>query len=88
MVDAVFLQQNSFNDVDGVTDPKRLRVMFDVVKEIIDAPVTLKGKEEIRSHFNFMRQAYIDWNMIQVDNETFQKQKSQILNLVKTMGAC
>lgn len=88
LVDAVFLQQNSFNDVDGVTDPKRLRVMFDVVKEIIDAPVTLKGKEEIRSHFNFMRQAYIDWNMIQVDNETFQKQKSQILNLVKTMGAC
>ncbi|UMB53767.1 V-type ATP synthase subunit A [Lutibacter sp. A64] len=88
LVDAVFLQQNSFNDVDGVTDPKRLRMMFDVVKQIIDAPVTLKGKEEIRSHFNFMRQAYIDWNMVQVDDDTFQKQKSQILNLVKTMGAC
>ncbi|UMB62033.1 V-type ATP synthase subunit A [Lutibacter sp. A80] len=88
LVDAVFLQQNSFNDVDGVTDPKRLRIMFDVVKEIIDAPVTLKGKEEIRSHFNFMRQAYIDWNMIRIDDELFQKQKLQILNLVKTMGAC
>lgn len=86
LVDAVFLQQNSFNDVDGVTNPDRLRIMFDIVKEIIDAPVTLKGKENIRSHFNFMRQAYMDWNLIQVDDEKFEKQKTQILNLVKKMG--
>lgn len=85
-VDAVFLQQNSFHAVDGVTTPNRLRLMFDVVKEIIDAPVAIKGKEEIRSHFNFIRQAHIDWNSIKVDDEGFEKQKSQILNLVKQRG--
>ncbi|MGB5819193.1 MAG: V-type ATP synthase subunit A [Saonia sp.] len=85
-VDAVFLQQNSFHEVDGVTDPERLRLMFDIVKEIIDTPVAIKGKEEIRSHFNFIRQAYIDWNSMQVGDTGFEKQKSQILNLVKQRG--
>lgn len=83
LVDAVFLQQNSFHEVDGVTTPDRLRLMFDVVKEITDTPVAIKGKEDIRSHFNFIRQAYIDWNSMRVDDTGFGKQKSQILKLVK-----
>lgn len=83
LVDAVFLQQNSFHEVDGVTTPERLRLMFDVVRQIIDAPVEIKGKEEIRSHFNFIRQAYIDWNSLRMDDAEFETQKSKILNLVK-----
>ncbi|GAA3611927.1 V-type ATP synthase subunit A [Flavivirga amylovorans] len=83
LLDAVFLQQNSFHDVDGVTPSDRLRLMFNVVKEIIDTPIAIKGKDAIRSHFNFIRQAYIDWNAIRIDDIGFEKQKSQILNLVK-----
>lgn len=83
LVDSVFLQQNSFHEVDGITTPDRLRLMFDLVKKIVDAPVTIKGKEEIRSHFNFLRQAYIDWNSMRVDDEGFDKQKSTILHLLK-----
>lgn len=82
-VDAVFLQQNSFHEVDGVTTPERLKLMFDVVKKVVDSPVEIKGKEEIRSHFNFIRQAYIDWNSMRMDDEGFEKQKSKILHLVK-----
>ncbi|WP_303315767.1 V-type ATP synthase subunit A [Flavivirga abyssicola] len=83
LFDAVFLQQNSFHEVDSVTSPDRLRLMFDVVKEIIDAQITIKGKEKIRSHFNFIRQAYIDWNSMRVDDTGFEKQKSKLLNLLK-----
>ena len=83
LVDAVFLQQNSFHEVDGVTDPQRLRQMYEVIREIIEAPVDIKGKEGIRSHFNFLRQAYIDWNAIAPDDEAFDKQQSKIMNLVK-----
>ena len=83
LVDAVFLQQNSFNDVDGVTNPDRLRLMFDVLREIIDAQVAYKEKEDIRSHFNFMRQAFMEWNYMAIDNPKFEKQKSQLLNLAK-----
>lgn len=86
LVDAVFLQQNSFHEVDGVTTPGRLRLMFDLLKEVIDAPIAIEGKEEIRSHFNFIRQAYVDWNSMKEDDEGFEKQKSKILHLVKQGG--
>ncbi len=81
LLDAVFLQQNSFHEVDGVTHPDRLRLMFDMVKEVIDAPVDIKGKEEIRSHFNFIRQAFLDWNSMRPDEEEFEKQKIKTIEL-------
>ena len=83
LLDAVFLQQNSFHKVDGVTHPKRLRLMFNMIREIIETPVEINDKKDIRSHFNFIRQAFIDWNYMTMDNPKFEKQKSQILSLVK-----
>lgn len=83
LVDAVFLQQNSFHDVDAVTHPERLRMMFDLVWKIVKTPVAIKGKSGIRSHFNFLRQAFIDWNTILPDDEAFEKQKIQIFHLIK-----
>ncbi len=86
LLDAVFLQQNSFHEVDGVTHPERLRLMFNMIQEIIDTPVDITGKEEIRSHFNFIRQAFLDWNYMKPDEEGFDKQKTKLLNLLKQMG--
>ena len=83
LLDAVFLQQNSFHEVDGVTNPQRLRLMFDMVREIIDTDMDIKGKEEIRSHFNFIRQAFLDWNYMGPDEDGFEKQKTKLLNLIK-----
>jgi V/A-type H+-transporting ATPase subunit A len=83
LLDAVFLQQNSFHEVDGVTAPKRLREMFDMITAIIDAPIHIKGKEEIRSHFNFIRQAFFDWNYLLPEDKGFAKQKKKLSNLVK-----
>ncbi len=83
LLDAVFLQQNSFHEVDGVTSPERLRVMFDMVWKIVESPVSIKGKDQIRSHFNFLRQAFIDWNTMRPDEAGYEKQKHKIINLVK-----
>lgn len=83
LLDAVFLQQNSFHETDGVTSPERLRMMFDVVKEIIETPVDIEDKTSIRSHFNFLRQAFLDWNYTPLDSEQFSTRKTKLLNLVK-----
>jgi V/A-type H+-transporting ATPase subunit A len=83
LLDAVFLQQNSFHSVDGVTNPKRLRIMYDMVKDIIETPVSVNGKTEIRSHFNFIRQAFLDWNNLALDDDAFDKQKMKLTTLVK-----
>ncbi|MDE3743481.1 V-type ATP synthase subunit A [Maribacter polysaccharolyticus] len=86
LLDAVFLQQNSFHEVDGVTHPDRLRSMFEMVKEVIDTPVDIKGKESIRSHFNFIRQAFLDWNYMGQDEAGIEKQQTKLLNLIKHRG--
>lgn len=83
LLDAVFLQQNSFHEVDGVTSPERLRMMFDMGWKIVTSPVGIKGKSNIRSHFNFLRQAFIDWNTMRKDEADFEKQQHKILNLIK-----
>lgn len=83
LLDAVFLQQNSFHETDGVTSPERLRMMFDVVKEIIETPVDIEDKTSIRSHFNFLRQAFLDWNYTPLDSDQFSTRKTKLLNLVK-----
>lgn len=83
LLDAVFLQQNSFHEVDGITKPERLRVMFDVIKELLETPVALTEKKAIRSHFNFIRQAFIDWNHLEQGEPEFEQQKALILNLAK-----
>jgi V/A-type H+-transporting ATPase subunit A len=54
-----------------------------MVKKVIDTSLNLKGKEDIRSHFNFIRQAFLDWNYMRPDEDGFEKQKTKLLNLVK-----
>jgi V/A-type H+-transporting ATPase subunit A len=83
LADAVFLQQNSFHEVDGVTNPERLRMMFDVLREILDHPVNLRDKEQIRSHFNYIRQAFLDWNYTAMDHPDFKVQLNKIREIVK-----
>ncbi|MEL7122437.1 MAG: hypothetical protein AAFO07_23530, partial [Bacteroidota bacterium] len=63
--------------------PQRLRIMFDVIWDILNAPIGFQTKEEIRTHFNFIRQAFIDWNTIAIEDESFEKQKKKIKILIK-----
>ncbi len=83
LADSVFLQQNSFHEVDGVTNPERLHLMFDVLQEVLEHPVSLKDKEQIRSHFNYIRQAFLDWNYTPVDHPDFDVQLERIREIVK-----
>jgi V/A-type H+-transporting ATPase subunit A len=83
LLDAVFIQQDSFHEVDTPTPPDRLNKMFAMVKEIIETPVNIKGKDEIRTHFNYLRQSFIDWNVLKIDSSDYGAQESKIRNLIK-----
>lgn len=82
LVDAVFLQQNSFDEIDGVTNIERLRMMCDMIFKILKSPKKLVGKDKIREHFNFVKQAFLDWNYLSVNTVEFEKQQNNILNLL------
>lgn len=61
-LDAVYLQQNSFDPVDAAVSPERQKNFFRLIIKILGANLGLKGKEEARTWFYEMRQAFLDVN--------------------------
>jgi V/A-type H+-transporting ATPase subunit A len=61
-LDAVYLQQNSFDPVDQAVSPQRQKKMFGLVLEILASALELRDKEDARSWFYELRQAFLDLN--------------------------
>lgn len=61
-LDAVYLQQNSFDAVDAAVGPDRQKRTFGLIREILAASFRLADKDEARVFFNRLRQTALDWN--------------------------
>ena len=61
-LDAAYLQQNSFDPVDASVSPERQKAMFRLALEILGAALQLKDKDDARSWFYEVRQAFLDLN--------------------------
>ncbi len=62
LLDAVYLQQNSFDPVDATVVPERQRLAFDIIYSILTADFSLEDKKDARLFFNELRQRFLDWN--------------------------
>ncbi|MBU4444030.1 V-type ATP synthase subunit A [bacterium] len=82
-LDSVYLQQNSFDSVDGATSPERQKYAFKYVHDVLMTEFSLKEKNEARNFFNKMRQLFIDWNYIDMKDEEFNKQEAIITKLIE-----
>jgi V/A-type H+-transporting ATPase subunit A len=61
-LDAVYFQQNSFDEVDQAVSPERQRYVFAIMLRILGSDFDFKSKDEARSWFNTLRQKFIDHN--------------------------
>jgi len=61
-LDAVYLQQNSFDPVDAAVNTERQQYTFRLLTEIIGAKLELADKPAARSYFYQLRQRFLDWN--------------------------
>lgn len=82
-VDAVYLQQNAFDEVDAATPPDRQKHVMAKITEVMDADFPFKGKDEARKFFYDLRQIFIDWNYIRMDTDEFGKQEEKIDALIR-----
>ncbi len=82
-VDAVYLQQNSFDPVDGAVMVERQRHVFDLLFEIISAELDLESKDEARQYFNQLRQYFLDYNGAQWKTDKFYEHENAIKELLK-----
>ena len=61
-LDAVYMQQNSFDEIDAAVSVERQRYTFAKVLKVLGSDFELADKDAARNFFNQMRQKFIDWN--------------------------
>lgn len=83
LLDAVYLQQNSFDPVDFAVIPERQKETFDVLYDILASDYTMESKADVRVFFNAVRQAFLDWNGIALDDEKYQQYKTRLVDTYK-----
>ncbi len=82
-LDSVYLQQNAFDKVDAASNKERQQHVFGIVKKVLDTELQLETKEKAREVFNRLRQLFIDWNYIAMDEAEFKTQEQSIHTLIK-----
>ncbi len=76
--DSVYLQQNTFDEIDGATDEERQKHVFDLLIKILEVKIHFTNKEETRKFFNETRQLFIDMNYTKFGTEEFKNYEKQI----------
>ena len=81
LLDAVYLQQNSFDLVDAAVPPERQKVEFDLLYKVLMAKFKLDNKKAVRSFFNELRQKFLDWNSVLDTDARYTKYQKEINDL-------
>ncbi|HBC87427.1 MAG TPA: V-type ATP synthase subunit A [Lentisphaeria bacterium] len=82
-LDAVYLQQNTFDKVDGATNEERQKYVFGKIVKFLNTKFPFNNKDEARRLFNEMRQLFIDWNYTAWNSNSFKEIESSIDSKVK-----
>ena len=75
-LDYVYLQQNTFDDVDASCGEERQRYMFDMVLGVLkEEKFSFTDKDAARRYFLEVRQLFMDMNYMPFQNDDFKKQE-------------
>jgi V/A-type H+-transporting ATPase subunit A len=72
-IDQVYLQQNAFDPVDGVTTKERQLYVFGFLVDILKTEFAFAERSDALRFFQVLRQAFIDWNYKPWDTDEFKE---------------
>ena len=81
-LDAVYLQQDAYNPVDGASSAERQRHVFGVFADILACPLQFDDKAVARRFFQDLAQVTRDWNRTPMDDPAFGELQGQITGMV------
>lgn len=81
LIDAVYLQQNAFNNVDAATPVERQQSMFSQLETVVALPLTFTDKTMARRFFQRLTQAFIDWNQTPLDTPEYLQRQNAIVSI-------
>jgi V/A-type H+-transporting ATPase subunit A len=77
-VDAVYLQQDAFDDVDGATPAERQRDVFGFIAGVLHQEMHFEDKDAARGFFQRLTQTTRDWNRVAMDDEEFAETRARL----------
>ncbi|GBU29070.1 v-type ATP synthase alpha chain [Treponema sp. R8-4-B8] len=86
LIDSVYFQQNSFDEVDAAVKPERQKYVFAKLLFILGSIFTFTDKNEARTWFNKLRQKFLDYNGSKWKSERFDTLESEIESAVKSQS--
>ena len=78
LLDAVYLQQNSFDPIDAICPPERQLIEFNRLYDALMKTYDMDDKKEIRGFFNQLRQEFLDWHGTYFETPEFEAQEKKI----------
>ena len=81
LLDAVYLQQNSFDLVDAAVPPERQKNEFELLYKVLMSRFEIPSKKDVRAFFNELRQKFLDWNSVLTTDERYARYEKEINDL-------
>ncbi len=78
MLDAVYLQQNSFDLIEANCTKERQRYVIDKLILLLGSDYALTSKDDARAFFNRLRQRCINWNYTEFMSDAFLSAEAEI----------
>ncbi|MBN2652291.1 MAG: V-type ATP synthase subunit A [Spirochaetales bacterium] len=83
-IDAVYFQQNSFDEVDAAVGVDRQKAMFSLMLDICSATFDFSTKNEARDWFAKLRQLTLDLNSIVWDTSDYKTKQDEIFSYISS----
>ncbi|MBR5097254.1 MAG: V-type ATP synthase subunit A, partial [Treponema sp.] len=77
-LDAVYFQQNSFDEIDAACPVERQTYVFKKVLMVMASDFELNDKDEARNFFNQLRRTFGDWNYVEYKSDKFNSLEKEI----------
>ncbi len=77
-LDAVYMQQNSFDKIDAAVSVERQKYVFNQVVRVLGSEFDLTEKDDARNYFNKLRQLFQDWNYSEWKSDKFNSLEAEI----------
>ena len=87
LVDAAYLQQNSYDPVDGACSEERQRHVFGVLCDILRADMSFADRDAARVFFQRLTQTMRDWHGTAWGSPGFDEGEKKVLDLVSSVRA-
>ena len=86
-LDAVYLQQDAYHEVDAATSAERQQYVFGVIFRILKTKTNFSEKESARQFFQRLTQVTKDWNRVHQDAPEFKKLEQRIAEMLAEVTA-